>query len=88
MNHLLIDNIAKTNEVRTGQAAAQQAITDALIVTLLQAYPHLLENLGTHLGELAAAERMHLAHEGASAKTAFDTRIHSTLGLLDALKGC
>lgn len=85
--YTLIDSLAKTQEVRAGHAAAEQSITDAIIVTLIQSSPHLVSNLGMHLTELAAAQRMQLAHEGALSRTAFDTRIHQTLGLLDALKG-
>lgn len=86
-HHALIDSLAKTQEVRAGHAAAEQSITDALIATLIQSSPHLAGNLAIHLTELAAAQRMQLASEGGASRSAFDTRIHQTLGLIDALKG-
>lgn len=87
MSHVLIDSIVKANEVRTGHASAQQTITEALIVTLLQASPHLINQMGNHLEELSAAQRTQLGHEGSTSRTAFDAQILQTLGLLDALKG-
>lgn len=87
VSHVLIDSIAKANEVRAAQALAQQAITEALIVTILQSSPHLINKMGGHLEELSSAQRSQVGHEGSAPRAAFDNHILQTLGLLDALKG-
>lgn len=87
MNEEFAEAVARINELRMGNEAAQQAITEALMATLLTAFPPLTEQMRAHLEALSELQRQRLASEEPMAMKMFESRIDQAHGLLNALQG-
>ncbi|MES2978459.1 MAG: hypothetical protein V4731_08560 [Pseudomonadota bacterium] len=71
---------------QSGNDASLQAVNEALLATLVSAFPHLTEQFRENLGVLAEMKREALQEEAPDELPAFDHRLRQTLGLLIALE--
>lgn len=79
--------MAQAHQVATGNALAQQAITEAVIATLLRSFPPLAAELQTLLTVTAEEYRFRVSRAGQPAEAVFAERIAHTAMLVGALSG-
>ena len=76
--------MAQAQQVATGNALAQQAITEAVIATLLRAFPPLAVELHASLALTAQEYRPDLQDEDRLVHSTFDKRIAQAKALVEA----
>lgn len=83
----LCEALATAHEVATGNALAQQAITEAVIATLLRSFPPLAAEMQTLLDLTAQEYRFRVSRAGRPAEAVFEERMAHIAGLVGALSG-
>jgi hypothetical protein len=74
MNEELVAALASKVAMDVGSQAADRAIVDSIVITLLLAFPPLATDLANTLDGLAEMARQRLAPEEPEARQAFDSR--------------